>query len=99
MGALAFQTPNRVRAPLRTLATPATPAEQAVVGTPGEMPAKVVRGFRFVSVPVTAVQESFMPDFPMREWELWDFGAEDKGFQEATTRTVERDGIYEQPPS
>ena len=95
MAALAFQTPNRVPAPLRTPVTPATPAAQVVLGTQGETPAKVAPGLRFVSVPFTAVQESLLPDFPRKEWEFRDSGGEDKGFQKATTKAVERDGTYD----
>ena len=82
-------------APLRTPATAATPAAQIVAGTPGETPAKVVRSFQFVSIPFTAVQESFVPDYPRKEWEFWDSGAGDKGFQEATAKAVDRDGTYD----
>ena len=78
VAALAFQTPNRVPAPLRTPATPATPAAQVLAGTPGKTPAKVVRGFRFVSIPFRAVQESFQPHYPRKEWEFWDWGQRTK---------------------
>ena len=70
MAALGFQTPNGVPAPLRTPATLATPAAQVVAGTPGETPAKVVRRFRFASIPFTAVRESFLPNYPRNEWEF-----------------------------
>ena len=79
MAALTFHTPNRVLAPLRTT-TPATPAAQVVAGTPGETLTKVVRGFRFLSRPFAAVQERLLPDYPRREWEFWDLGAEEKAF-------------------
>ena len=29
------------------------------------------------------------------EWEFWDWGTEEKGFQVATTKAVERDGTYD----
>ena len=48
-----------------------------------------------MSRPFTAVQEYFLPDYPRMEWEFWDLGAKDKGFQEATTKAVERDGTYD----
>ena len=36
----------------------------------------------------------FKSDDPRLEWEFWDLGVEDKGFQEATAKAVERDGTY-----
>ena len=69
--------------------------QRVVASTLGETPAKVVGSFRFLGHTFTAVQEFVLPDYPRMEWEFWDWGAEDKGFQEVTTKAVQRDGTHD----
>ena len=93
MAALAFHTPNQVPAPL-CMATLATRSAEIVAGPPGVTPAKVLRCFRFVGRPFTVNEEVLWLHYPKLEWESRYLGGEDKGFQEASTKAVGRDGTY-----